>query len=65
MTDVAAAGAAQSPHFADAERREVVVVDVALALLGPIESSRCSSAVEPRVTTVMTWVWPRVKIAEP
>ena len=33
MTDVAAARSAQSPHFADAERWEVVVVDVALAAL--------------------------------
>ena len=32
VTDVAAAGAAQAPHFTDAEWREVVMVDVALAI---------------------------------
>ena len=34
VADLAAAGAAHAADFADAERREVVVVDVALAVLG-------------------------------
>ena len=61
VTDLAALRRTDAARLTGGERREVVVVHVALAVVEPIVSSICSMRGMPSVATDSTWVSPRWK----